>query len=59
MRLLIVEDDRKLAEFVARGLRAERFAIDLAADGLEGKRLLELRLRSADPRSDAAAAERH
>jgi DNA-binding response OmpR family regulator len=36
MRLLIVEDDRKLAEFVARGLRAERFAVDLAADGREG-----------------------
>jgi len=38
MRLLIVEDDRKLAEFIARGLRAERFAVDLAADGLEGLR---------------------
>jgi DNA-binding response OmpR family regulator len=36
MRLLIVEDDRKLAEFVARGLRAERFAVDLAFDGQEG-----------------------
>jgi len=36
MRLLIVEDDRKLADFVARGLRAERFAVDLAADGREG-----------------------
>lgn len=36
MRLLIVEDDRKLAEFVARGLRAERFAVDLAGDGHEG-----------------------
>jgi two-component system copper resistance phosphate regulon response regulator CusR len=38
MRLLIVEDDRKLADFVARGLRAERFAVDLAADGREGLR---------------------
>ena len=36
MRLLIVEDDRKLAEFVARGLRAESFAVDLAADGRAG-----------------------
>ncbi|HXR19232.1 MAG TPA: response regulator transcription factor [Steroidobacteraceae bacterium] len=41
MRLLIVEDDRKLAEFVARGLRAERFAVDLASDGLEGQRYLD------------------
>jgi DNA-binding response OmpR family regulator len=37
MRLLIVEDDRKLADFVARGLRAEGFAVDLAGDGREGR----------------------
>jgi two-component system copper resistance phosphate regulon response regulator CusR len=41
MRLLIVEDDRKLADFVARGLRAERFAVDLAADGREGLAYVE------------------
>src|ERR1700689_5795408 len=41
MRLLIVEDDPKLAEFVARGLRAERFAVDVAADGAEGQRFLD------------------
>jgi DNA-binding response OmpR family regulator len=37
VRILIVEDDRKLAEFVARGLRAERFAVDLAGNGREGE----------------------
>lgn len=37
MRILLVEDDRKLADFVARGLRAERFAVDLAANGREGE----------------------
>jgi len=41
VRLLIVEDDRKLAEFVARGLRAESFAVDLASDGREGQRYLD------------------
>jgi DNA-binding response OmpR family regulator len=41
MRLLIVEDDPKLADFVARGLRAERFAVDIARDGLEGQRYLD------------------
>src|SRR5262245_46102507 len=40
MRLLMVEDDHKLADFVARGLRAERFAVDLANDGSEGQSLL-------------------
>jgi DNA-binding response OmpR family regulator len=33
MRLLLAEDDRKVSDFVARGLRAERFAVDLAFDG--------------------------
>lgn len=37
MRILLVEDDRKLADFVARGLRAERFAVDLAGNGREGE----------------------
>src|ERR1700722_10184184 len=37
MRLLIVEDDRKLAEFVARGLRAEGYAVDIASDGSQGR----------------------
>jgi two-component system copper resistance phosphate regulon response regulator CusR len=40
VRILIVEDDRKLAEFVARGLRAERFAVDLASNGQEGESYL-------------------
>jgi len=36
MRLLLVEDEKKVADFVARGLRAERFAVDVAFDGLSG-----------------------
>lgn len=36
MRLLLIEDEIKVAEFVARGLRAERFAVDVAADGTAG-----------------------
>jgi len=32
MRLLVVEDERRLAERLARGLREEGFAVDLAAD---------------------------
>lgn len=40
MRILIVEDDPKLAEFIARGLRGERFAVDVASNGLEGERYL-------------------
>ena len=36
MRCLVIEDERKLADFVARGLRAERFAVDVAYDGPSG-----------------------
>jgi two-component system copper resistance phosphate regulon response regulator CusR len=36
MRLLLIEDERKVADFVARGLRAERFAVDIAYDGQTG-----------------------
>ena len=41
MRILIVEDDKKLAEFVARGLRAERFAVDTAGNGREGANFID------------------
>ncbi len=36
MRLLLVEDEKKVAEFVARGLRAERLAVDVSHDGQAG-----------------------
>lgn len=36
MRILVVEDDRKIASFVASGLRQAGFAVDLAADGMAG-----------------------
>src|ERR1700722_5762214 len=36
MRILVIEDERKVAEFVARGLRAERFAVDISNDGESG-----------------------
>ena len=36
MRCLLVEDEKKVAEFVARGLRAERFSVDVAHDGEAG-----------------------
>ena len=32
MRVLVIEDESKVARFVARGLTAERFAVDAAPD---------------------------
>jgi DNA-binding response OmpR family regulator len=36
MRILLVEDEAKMAGFIERGLAAERYAVDLARDGREG-----------------------
>ena len=36
MRILLVEDEEKVARFVTLGLRAEGLAIDHAKDGAEG-----------------------
>jgi DNA-binding response OmpR family regulator len=36
MRILIIEDDRKIASFLERGLREEGYAVDVAHDGNEG-----------------------
>lgn len=36
MRVLLVEDEEKVARFVARGLKAERYAVDVAVDGNSG-----------------------
>ncbi len=38
MRILLIEDDVKVASLVSRGLKEEGFAVDLAADGEEGLR---------------------
>ena len=36
MRILVVEDERKVASFIKKGLEEEGYAVDLAADGQEG-----------------------
>jgi two-component system copper resistance phosphate regulon response regulator CusR len=36
MRILLVEDEEKVSRFIARGLLAERFAVDTAKDGHSG-----------------------
>jgi DNA-binding response OmpR family regulator len=41
MRILIVEDEKKLCDLIARALKAERFAVDVAADGNAGWELAE------------------
>ena len=35
MRVLLVEDDRRIASFVAKGLRENAYAVDVAGDGEE------------------------
>ncbi len=46
MRILVVEDDRKVASFLAKGLREEGYAVDVANDGDEG--LLKAKIHEYD-----------
>lgn len=36
MRILLVEDDANLAQFISKGLKEENYAVDVASDGEEG-----------------------
>jgi DNA-binding response OmpR family regulator len=44
MRILLVEDDLDLAQFIRKGLKEEQYVVDFAADGEEG---LELALENS------------
>ena len=39
MRILLIEDDRKIASFIEKGLAADGFAVDLAFNGEDGLHL--------------------
>lgn len=39
MRVLLVEDEAKLAEYVRKGLSENGFVVDVAKDGIDGKHL--------------------
>lgn len=41
MKILLVEDDRKIATFIKKGLTEQSYAVDIAEDGEEGERLAE------------------
>jgi two-component system copper resistance phosphate regulon response regulator CusR len=41
MRLLLIEDEEKVSRLIVRGLTAERFAVDVAADGKSGLELAQ------------------
>ena len=42
MRMLLVEDEKKLSELVARALRQESYAVDVADDGMRGWELVQV-----------------
>ncbi|MHB1688075.1 MAG: response regulator [Ignavibacteriaceae bacterium] len=39
MRILLVEDDKKIAAAIAKGLKTEAFAVDIASNGITGEEL--------------------
>ncbi len=42
MRILLVEDEARIASFIRRGMEEEQHAVDVAGDGDEGLRLAEV-----------------
>ena len=42
MRILVVEDERKVANFIKKGLEEEHYAVDVAYDGERGLELIEI-----------------
>jgi len=36
MRVLVVEDEKKVANFIKHGLEEERYRVDISSDGVEG-----------------------
>lgn len=51
MRILVVEDDKKIASFISKGLKEAGFAVDIAPDGVDG-----LHMGSTEP-YDAAVVD--
>ncbi len=42
MRILVIEDEKKVAAFVKRGLEQESYAVDIVYDGIEGQHYAEV-----------------
>ena len=42
MRILLIEDDKKIAAGIQKGLEAESYAVDLAGDGMRGEELAKI-----------------
>ncbi|HLE09164.1 MAG TPA: response regulator transcription factor [Thermodesulfobacteriota bacterium] len=40
MKVLVVEDEKKVARFIKRGLEQEGYAVDIAQDGAEGEQYI-------------------
>jgi len=47
MRILVVEDELKVASFIKKGLQEEAYAVDVANDGAEGLSLIEMNVYDA------------
>ena len=42
MRILVIEDEKKIASFIQRGLKEEHYAVDVAYDGEQGLYFAEI-----------------
>ena len=58
MRILLVEDEPRVARFVAKGLRERSYAVDIAGDGESAAPAKKSRSRKTATAEEAPAARR-
>ena len=46
MRILVVEDEKRIADFVSRGLESGGYAVDVAGDGAKAIDMVHATVRS-------------
>ena len=55
MRILVIEDDPTVGQYVKRGLEEHRCAVDLTTDGEEGERRASSEARMSGPCANSTA----
>ena len=53
MRILVVEDEKKIAEFIRKGLTEHGYAVDVAVDGVEALDWPSLAAENGPPRASS------
>ena len=48
MRILVIEDEKKVADFIKKGLEEQSYVVNTAMDGIEGEKLADKNMLSLE-----------